>query len=228
MNVTSWKTEDVALVLGIRDYMYAIFHRTFCNEPDKEMLEVLKSETTNQAFDFLLDGDKAADVVIKALGNIDIEALDALKDEYTALLIGPAKLVAPPWESVYLNDGELLFQESTLAVRQFYLEDGLLPMEYPHVADDHIALELDYVSKLAERLSLDKLNREEATALVDRQTRFLDEHLLLWVPKYAKRMSKSKRNMLYPQMVGLLESFLKVDRLLLDEVREIALKKSAV
>ncbi|MEI3231097.1 MAG: molecular chaperone TorD family protein, partial [Gordonibacter pamelaeae] len=53
--------------------------------------------------------------------------LGQLRSVYTKLFIGPAKLPAPPWESVYATGGRpLLFQESTLAVRRRLLPPGRL------------------------------------------------------------------------------------------------------
>lgn len=61
------------------------------------------------------------------------------------MFIGPRELPAPPWESSYLNEDKLLFQEETLQVRMSYLKYNFIPKNYPHEADDHIALELDFM-----------------------------------------------------------------------------------
>jgi TorA maturation chaperone TorD len=75
---------------------------------------------------------------------LEAEAVLArLKSEYTALMIGPAKLPAPPWESAYLTRERIIFQESTLKVRRAYQKYQFLPANYPYEADDHLALELD-------------------------------------------------------------------------------------
>ncbi|MCB8816455.1 molecular chaperone TorD family protein [Desulfosporosinus shakirovi] len=71
--------------------------------------------------------------------------------EYTRLFIGPTKLPVPPWESVYVSKERLLFQESSLKVRQrqCYLNYNFLPAKYRSEADDHIALELDFMYNLS-------------------------------------------------------------------------------
>ena len=116
--------------------------------------------------------------------------LEAAKDEYTRLFIGPVSLVAPPWESVYGQQDALLFQESTLEVRNTYRRFGLIPEGYPHVADDSLALELHFMTLLAQR-SLDAFYAGEDADLSESLTGasdFLRKHLLVWVPKFTERM----------------------------------------
>lgn len=212
-----WRTENVSLVLGARAYLYALFHRALGDAPDAAIVEALGSNETLMALGFFLEGKPAFDRLAEAVTGLGESDVEGLASEYTALFVGPHKLIAPPWESVYIGDEGLLFQESTLEVRRTYLEDGMIPAEHPHVADDHIALELDYMALLARRFA-DEGDGEGALGLVNRQIGFLDKNLLVWTGEYARRMSDSRTRVLYPLVVDALSAFLPADRAVLDEL----------
>ncbi len=55
-----------------------------------------------------------------ARGAFTENAFDELRDDYTRLFLGPATVLAPPWESVYFNDERMVFQEQTMQVRGWY------------------------------------------------------------------------------------------------------------
>jgi TorA maturation chaperone TorD len=151
----------------------------------------------------------------------DQEALlDKLKTEYTYLMIGPDKLPAPPWESVYRTKERLIFQESTLAVRRAYLKYQFLPANYPHEADDHIALELDFMAHLA-KLTLESFEDngiEEVKRLLADQKSFLDEHLLVWIDQFADQIQNSKTHYFYPQIAVLTKQLVGIDADVIDEL----------
>ena len=108
----------------------------------------------------------------------------------------------------------MLFQESTLKVRECYRRFGLLPEAYPRVADDSLALELGFMAELAKRSAEASENADAAERNRNLQGSldFLNEHLLIWVPQLLERMAGTKTDWLYPRLVRVLDSFLKKDR----------------
>ena len=182
--------EAVELLLSNRLFLYSLMHKLFGRESE------IREEKQNPAF------------------------LEEAKDEYTRLFIGPVSLVAPPWESVYGQKDAMLFQESTLEVRNTYRQYGLIPEGYPPVADDSLALELHFMALLAQR-SLDAFyagKNDELTADLTGSSDFLKKHLLVWVPKFLERMKGAKTNILYPQMCLVLDEFLRKDAETVKEV----------
>lgn len=109
-----------------------------------------------------------------------------LQNDYLALFIGLETVLAPVWESVYLNEDHLLFQEQTLQVRQWYARYGI-EIEHMHQEpDDHIALEMMFIAHLAQ-LGLDSLNHEDEGGFettLAAQRKFLNEHLLRFAPAW--------------------------------------------
>ena len=218
--------EAVELLLSNRLFLYSLMHKLFGREPDEELLNILTEEHTGEAFTLLSEEEKdIMDRTAAFLKEIREEKqnpafLEEAKDEYTRLFIGPVSLVAPPWESVYGQKDAMLFQESTLEVRNTYRQYGLIPEGYPHVADDSLALELHFMALLAQR-GLDAFyagKNDDLTADLTGSSDFLKKHLLVWVPKFLERMKGAKTNILYPQMCLVLDEFLRKDAETVKEV----------
>ena len=218
--------EAVELLLSNRLFLYSLMHKLFGREPDEELLNILTDEHTGEAFGLLSEEEKdIMDRTAVFLSEIREEKqnpafLEETKDEYTRLFIGPMSLVAPPWESVYGQKDAMLFQESTLEVRNTYRQYGLIPEGYPHVADDSLALELHFMALLVQR-GLDAFyagKNDDLTADLTGSSDFLKKHLLVWVPKFLERMKGAKTSILYPQMCLVLDEFLRKDAETVKEV----------
>ncbi|MBP1759719.1 MAG: cytoplasmic chaperone TorD family protein [Firmicutes bacterium] len=222
------QNEGIAILLANRCFLYKLLQRIFGDEPNAELMEIALSQHTQEALQLLLNEDEQQfDTYFELLTQLrqaledDAEiTLDKLKDEYTYLLIGPNKLPAPPWESVYLTKERTIFQESTLNVRRIYLGYNFLPANYPHEADDHLALELDFMAHLAELTQgcFEEEKTEEIKKLLLDQKAFLDEHLLVWIGDFAKQIQQGKTQYFYPQIAELMEQVLIIDAAVLDEI----------
>ncbi len=221
--------ESIELLLANRLHLYEVFHVVFSGVPNEELIHCLSDEQTGEAFAILSDADddmmaKMSRFTKKLEGHLaeDEMYIDKLKTEYTRLYVGPGRMVAYPWESTYNGKENLLFQESTLRVRQFYRKYGYLPQEYPHVADDHIALEMHFMSKLSQRAleAFQADNLQEACNMLKGQQMFMKYHLLNWLPKYVAAVSDKKTGYttryktdayLYPQFIMGVDAFVAVD-----------------
>jgi len=102
----------------------------------------------------------------------------ALRQEYVRLFVGPGKKLAPPWESVYRGPERLVMQEPHAQVLRAYAEQKVGFDGFGKRPADHVALEMQFVSTL--------LARSRAGSRADAALRrFLDEHLLAWLPAFA-------------------------------------------
>ncbi|MBE0409587.1 MAG: molecular chaperone TorD family protein [Anaerolineales bacterium] len=107
---------------------------------------------------------------------------DDIRADYTRLFIGPGKVLAPPWESVYYSEERLVFQEQTLKVRAWYRRFALEAEKIHNEPDDHIGLELAFLAHLAS-LGLQAIENQDEGALnntLEAQRQFLREHPLKW------------------------------------------------
>lgn len=219
-------TIEVALVA--RTYLYRAFQAVFGDEPTKELLETLFSDVTEQALSCFEGAEsdayrQAIDAFEDAGSAFERDRtgfLEKAQRDYTKVLVGPHELKAPPWECVYLTKERVLFQEATLKVREAYRSENMLPTQYPHVSDDHIAIELDFVAKLCEKSqnALDAGDGIEYRRLLEAQRAFVREHLLTWVDAYASDVGEAVPNSLYAHVASLLAAFLPIDAEVLGEL----------
>lgn len=119
-------------------------------------------------------------------GGMSDEAFDELRLDYTRLFIGPGKVLAPPWESVNFSDERLTFQAQTLQIRDWYRRFGLQAEKLHHEPDDHIGLELAFISHLAS-LAANALGTAHDDLLAA-QRDFLTEHVLAWAPAWCSQV----------------------------------------
>lgn len=211
--------ETFEVILSSRVLLYKLFHKTFGREPDEAYLSLFDDDAVIQSF--ALFSVKEDDTMAKAVAFLtglrtkraDPEYLSMLHHEYMRLFVGPQKLPAPPWESVYRSHQGLLFQESTLTIREIYRKQGFETEGYPRVADDSLALEMDFMGRMADR-ALEALHTDNMEALKEALTvseSFLHVHLLFWVPKMLEKLNGSAFRLFYPQMIKILLAFMELD-----------------
>ncbi|MEG2616135.1 MAG: molecular chaperone TorD family protein [Raoultibacter sp.] len=215
-------SEELLAELSARYYLYELFRTLFGNAPTDDVLAAIDSEVTKEAFSLVgtcEDQGGAVSCFLRAL-ETPIPSKAVLRDEYTRAFEGPESLPAPPWESVYVSSKRLLFQESTLKIRDTYRAEGLLAALYPRVADDHLSLELAFLAHLAQR-ALDACAISDQEALVhalDVSHSFLVDHLAKWVGGFADDIAAWKSDSLYALAAHALVAFVQVDLNNLDQM----------
>ena len=156
---------------------------------------------------------------------LDDEAFDALRSDYTRLFIGPARPLAPPWESVSLSLTKLTFQEETLEVRRWYARHGLQFEKLHKEPDDHIGIELAFIAHLA-GLAVGALENDDEAAFkqqIAAHTSFLSEHLLRWGTEWSRQMADSAATGFYQGIGRLTYSTLReLGRMVEAETKEIS------
>lgn len=223
-------SEEIQTVLLARTYFYQVCQVVFGDDPSEELLDAFFSEATEDAFSLFtsVEPEKCAAALAayeecKAACAADRAAfLEKAQRDYMHQLIGPNELKAPPWECVYISKERMLFQESTLRVRQYYRSEGFLPTQYPHVSDDHIAIELDFMAKLGKKSEEALTAGEDAEykRLLGSQRTFLTTHLLKWVADYAADLAKEAPGSLYACAAAMCAAVLPIDADLLGELGE--------
>jgi len=218
--------DEIIITLAGRSYIYQLLTHVFRGEPSAQLLEGLTGGFTEEVLNMMLDEKclasyKELSAQIRTdMSTAPNDTIDRIKSEFAYLMLGPEKLPAPPWESVYVNKAPLLFQESTLKVRQTYLEYDLLPAAYPHEADDHLALELNFMAHLAQ-LSRECFEKNDVSLLrktLSDQKAFLENHLLVWIGDFAEQIQNSKKRYFYPHMASLTKHIVHADHAALDEL----------
>ena len=136
--------------------------------------------------------------------------LELLKVDFAKLFVGPYKLLAPPYGSVYLEDGKLI-GDSTMDVRMWYEKEGLDIVIKD--APDHITMELEFmyflISKQIEAIK--DSNLQEVQSYLQKQSSFLQTHLARWLPGFAENVQQNAETDFYVQLSVLTNNFVQKD-----------------
>lgn len=142
--------------------------------------------------------------------SISNERLTDLKTDYVRLFVGVGKTIAPPWESVYLNEDRMIFQQQTLQVREWYRRFGVESEKLYKEPDDHIGLELSFLAHLA-KLGLQALDENDEIKfeqILQAQRQFISEHPLKWAPGWCKLVEENAGTDFYRGLAKLIRGTL--------------------
>lgn len=218
--------EILVTFLKGREYVFSLLHRILGAEPEKQLLKAASSDSSLETILlFNSDDSEAAQELHQVLQSCRLaepDCIQRMKDEYTRLFIGPERLSAAPWESVYTTKERALFQESTLGARGWYRKYHYLPEKYPRVADDHISLMMHFLSLTCNKAAfcLERDNLNECLSILTDQKKFETEHLLNWIFLYSDDIQASKTREFYPQFVKAAADFIQYDNQIIDELMD--------
>jgi len=149
------------------------------------------------------------------------DTFDDLQSDYVRLFIsGNDSLQVHPWESVFVNRHPTLFQQSTIRVRKWYKRFGLELENKNQEPDDHIGLELIFVSHLSALALgfLDASNETDYDKTIEDLSNFTTEHLFRWAPHWCDLVIENSKTDFYRGVALLtkgilisLAAFLQVD-----------------
>ena len=137
--------------------------------------------------------------------------LEPLKVDFSKLFVGPYKLFAAPYGSVYLDGERKIMGDSTLDVKNRYREAGLDTAKNFKDTPDHITAELEFMYYLIfkEIEAFSNSDTETAIGFIQKQKSFLEDHLMAWMPEFANSIIEYAENTFYPNLAKATETFLK-------------------
>ena len=185
-----------------------VLQSVFGAEPSVGQVNALREDTFQEALALLGLGGNEAIACAMDQFLTDENDFQRIGEGYYRLFVSPS-LEVSPWESTYVGNPQLLFQESTLDVRNFYKSLGYVADKFQQVADDRIAIELGFLSALCLRAALAD-EEEEGRALVADAARFADEHLARWTPIFSKSLQERDKTGYYANWAKGLEACLLV------------------
>lgn len=168
-------SEDFGLLAALHD-----------REPTAEALTALRATPASDWFGVRLELSiyDALDDAITALPDpIDQWTVDSLAADYADIYL-VSTYEAAPVESYWRDEENLVCQDSMFDVRSWQTLYGMQAENWRRRSDDHLVLQLLFLSHLAEF--------HTETALRD-AARFLDRHLLLWIGDFAARIEQRAR-----------------------------------
>jgi TorA maturation chaperone TorD len=137
--------------------------------------------------------------------------LELLKVDFSKLFVGPYKLFAAPYGSVYLDGERKIMGDSTLDVQNRFREVGLDMAKNFKDAPDHITAELEFMYYLIfkEIEAFSNSDIETAFGFIQKQKSFLEDHLMAWVPEFTNSIIEHAENPFYLNLAKATETFLR-------------------
>ena len=214
-------TENAADLAALADLtrqraaVYRLIARLYRVEVDDEFLAELKAMRFPAA-----TGNTAVDAGYRAiaayLSGADAHAVTDLAVDYVRAFIGhgiDAYSAAYPFESVYTSPKRLMMQEARDEVLAVYRSEGLDKLPTWKEGEDHIALELEFMAALSDRIvaAVEADDEDEVERLLSTQRNFLDDHLASWVPRMTADLRRFAQCGLYQGLASLTDGFLQVE-----------------
>lgn len=189
---------------------YLMLSRLLTAAPDDELVTALRAPGALEAWPMQRDAATERGLQLLTSSMRVPETLPTLALDFQWLFEGPGLPRAVAYESVYRSDERLHFEASTFEVRRAYEEFGLVAPRLNQEPDDHIALELSFLSHLCTR-ALDALDSDDDVTL-DRclavEQEFLASHLMTWAPAFIADLAAGAETDFFRGVAALLEGTL--------------------
>lgn len=110
-----------------------------------------------------------------------------LREDYIRLFARKELPLAPAYESLYHKKGSITSIHQTACVTEFYNSYGWVSKFKNKVNDDHLGIELLFLTVLIDKYLL--LDDEACRVEMRKEIRrFIDYHILSWIPKWNEEM----------------------------------------
>ena len=138
---------------------------------------------------------------------------EELEVDYAKLFVGPFGLKAPPYGSLYLDEGHRVMGDSTMEVIQAYRKMGVSIDDAFTELPDHIAVELEFMYYLIhqEVAHLDCSRTEAGQRYMKTQEEFLGDFLLPWIPPFCEKIRQGTETAFYRALADCVSTFLRGD-----------------
>lgn len=194
-------------------------HSLFCQYPESEFIEQFKQQKIIDLWPFYNENSLAGiQLIMKFLIDkpVSDNNINNLKLDYTRLFIGVGEPVCPPWGSIYLSPSQLVNDESTLELVDFYRSIGVNIEVGNNEPIDHIGLMMLVLSYLFEELASDKSNGEHFGSCIV----FLRHHFCPWVGSFLKELEQHADTDFYKGLSLLAQSYVSEVKQLLGVIPE--------
>ncbi|MCK5145857.1 molecular chaperone TorD family protein [bacterium] len=186
---------DKIMTIEFYRVILEFFSLVFQDLPEETTVDQLVQG--NPFEDWPVDSDTAAlkdglDLLEAFCGQWSPKQLQLIRDDYTKLFLNHDKILAPPYESLFLSDDHSLYKEQILKVRAAYKQYGLQVPQKNQISDDHLCFELQFLATICDQLvnTWRENNQPAIDSLLRDALTFLEMHLLKWLPEFVERVVK--------------------------------------
>jgi anaerobic sulfite reductase subunit A len=199
---------DILPITESRKSAYIFLSKIYAKEVSVEFLKSIIESKLLEEFTKDLDSSHLEEIQVE------------LAADYASLFLSAGKMPAHPFESVYTSKKKLLMQEAWDEVVAEYRKEGLDKTKEFNEPEDHIAIELEFMSYLCQK-TIDSLNKSDSASTsmyLEKQISFLEKHLMNWVPTFCSDIEKYAKSEFYRLVAKLTLDFLETD---LEELKEL-------
>lgn len=137
------------------------------------------------------------------------DSIEALKRDHLYLYVGIGRALAQPYESPYLSDEGLVFDKQTFEVREAYAQFGFRAPNFNRDPDDHIGLEIAFISNLAKRYAEQaESDPEAAQQTLGAMRKFFFEHLTMFAYDVIEATRKNAKTATYQALADFTKGFI--------------------
>lgn len=204
---------DLGKACRMRAAQYALLSRLYEKEVDDELLDglcgmKLRSDLENEQI------DAAYRLMAGYLSTRWERTVEDLRIDYARVFFGNGMSgidAAYPFESVHTSSERLMMQDARDEVLALFRAEGFVKSEDFKDNEDHMAMLLSYERLLCDKAAeaAERGDAGRASAKLEAQRNFLNDHLLNWVYLLAEQMEKFAQTDFYKALglwtVGFLE-----------------------
>lgn len=209
--MTHTETKDHGAEARHRSDIYGLLATVYRQEITSDLLEQIRAPQFLGALS-VVEVEGIDDFIRKP----DAELLEDLAVEYSYLFLGPGKHISPH-ESVHhqREDGQWgkLWGGSTAEVKRFIEATGLDYKDDFKGLPDHISVELEFMQQLIlrEEQAWKEAEADKAAACRQVEKRFIEEHLIRWIPSFCEKVIQTAELPFYRAMAELTRSFIEFE-----------------
>ncbi|MDR1727409.1 MAG: molecular chaperone TorD family protein [Acidobacteriota bacterium] len=217
-------TSEIVSLIANRENLYRLLSRFYRIEIDEAFLCQLEGmtfpEDCNDAD--LAEGYK---MLTEWLLSPNEDPLTNLAVDYARVFLGAGIFEGPvayPYESVYTSKERLIMQEARDQVLAIYRAKGLERIATFEVPEDHVSIELEFMSHLCREAREALLAGDPARAVVSfkEQREFLDNHPLKWIPAFCADIEACATSDFYLAVAKMTRGFLNMEQSIIEELVE--------
>ena len=131
------------------------------------------------------------------------KCLKELREDFNRLFEGHGLPLAPAYESIYKPDYDYGTHRINSSVSEFYNSYGWVSKHKAEVSDDHLGVELLFLTILVEKY----LVLDDQVCLVEIRNeirRFIEQHIFPWIPLWNNKMQESANTLCYKGIATLI------------------------
>ncbi|UHA75604.1 TorD/DmsD family molecular chaperone [Paenibacillus sp. 481] len=199
----SWNEQTVDQ-LELRKVSYQLLVDFISEAPTLEMWMHWRNDEGLNRLAESFEGARLLQVQLQQPSLEEIYALNAsLSEQYSRLFGITGQLPVVPCETMYRAKEQMLPRSYAQDVCGMYADFSLYFKKVNGEPDDHIAVELEFMAVLIEKMMNSVMTEMRFTRYMNGQREFITQHLQRWVPLFADDVVQHAQHPVY-QAIGLL------------------------